>query len=132
MRPGRFSILAYYGTIFVAISGVPLTADKRGRSVHRMAGLTVAIRNGSPSIGRPPAWVTASITSFGPNSSLATLAGSVVQRMAVRRGRLRSVFPTLLSGGHSTWPPMETFSSAAGIQEAVFGAFGRATRRTRL
>ena len=108
------------------------TADKRGRSVHRTAGLTAAIRNGSLSTGRPPAWVTASNISFGPKSSLASSEDSVARPMAEQRGRVRSVFPTLLSGEHSTWPPMETFSSAAGIQEAVFGAFGRPTHRTRL
>ncbi|PYL17392.1 MAG: hypothetical protein DMF46_00425 [Verrucomicrobia bacterium] len=79
-----------------------------------------------------PAWVTAFNTSFGPRSTLATSADSVAPPMAESPGRLRSVFPTLLSGEHSTWPATAIFSSAAGIRVAAFGAFGRATHKTRL
>src|SRR6266481_3740520 len=106
-------------------------AVRRGWSSHPTEAPIAATRNGSPLTGLPPAWGTVSNTSFGRNSPLASSEDSVAQLMAERRGRLRSVFLTLLSGGPSTLPAMEIFSSVAGIQEAVFGAFGRPTRRTR-
>src|SRR5438477_10891326 len=107
-------------------------AAKRGRSSHPTELHTAATRNGSPLTGLPAAWATAFNTSFGPNPSLASSEDSVVRLMAEQRGRLRSAFPILLSGEHSTWPAMVIFSSAAGIPTAVFGAFGRATHKTRV
>src|SRR5439155_18720451 len=104
---------------FVAISGVPRTADKHGRSGHPTGARTVATRNGPPSIGHPRAWVTAFNTSFGLASSLVTLGHLAVPPMAGSPGRLRLTFPTLLSGEHSTWPPTATSSLAVGILAAV-------------
>jgi hypothetical protein len=46
--------------------------------------------------------------------------------------RLRSAFLTHLSGERLMWPAMAIFLLAAGIRAAVFGAFDRPTRKTRL
>src|SRR5438552_12583537 len=107
-------------------------AARHGRSSHPTEALIAAIRNGSPLTGPRPAWVTVFNTSFGPNSPLASSEDSVVRLMAEQCGRLRSAFPTRLSGERSMWPAMATFLSVAGIPAAVFGAFGRATHETRV
>src|SRR5713101_6715840 len=107
-------------------------AGRRGRSSLPTEAPIAATRNGSPLTGRPPAWATVFNTSFGPNSPLASSEDSVARRTPERHGRLRLVFLTRLSGVRLTSPAMEIFLSVAGIQEAVFGAFGRPTRRTRL
>src|SRR5439155_26162705 len=117
---------------FAATSGAPQTADKLGRSSHPTEAHTAAIRNGSPLTGPPPAWATVFNISFGPNSPLASSEDSVARRTPERHGRLRLVFLTRLSGVRLTSPAMAIFSSAAGIQVAASGAFGRPTRRTRL
>src|SRR5262249_23038381 len=91
-----------------------------------------ATRNGLLSTGRPPAWAMVFNTSFGPNFSRANLGDSADRPTAARRGRLRSAFLTLLSGERSMWQATAIFLSAAEIPAAVFGAFGRATHRTRL
>src|SRR5947208_6845544 len=94
--------------------------------------LSAATRNGSPLTGLPAAWVMDSNTSFGRRYSLASSEDSVVRLMAEQRGRLRSAFPIRLSGERSMWRAMAIFSSAAGILAAAFGAFGRATHKTRV
>jgi hypothetical protein len=107
-------------------------ADKRGRSFRQMEPRTAATRNGSRLTGRRQAWVTVSNINSGPSLPLANSADSAARRTAEPPGRRQSASLMLLSGERSTSPPMEIFSSVAGIPAAASGAFGRVTHRTRL
>src|SRR5207253_5574933 len=115
-----------------AISGAPQTEGNRGQSGHQTAARTAAIRNGSPSTGRPAAWGMAFNTSFGPITTLATPAGSAGPPMPAPRGRVRFLFPIILSGDHSTWHPTVICTSAVETAAALFGVFARLMRKTQM
>ena len=116
----------------MATFGAPQTADKRGQSSHQTEARTAATRSGSLSIGLRPAWGMVFNTRFGPSSPLVTSADSADPQMPVPRGRLRSVFPTLLNGERSTWRVTVMFLLGPATAAASFGAFARVMHRTQM
>ena len=75
MRPGTFFYLSLLVKHFVATFGAPQTADKHGRSVAKWRCAQRRQGMVHPRHEHPPAWVTVSSISFGPNSCACEFGG---------------------------------------------------------